>query len=236
MLLVQFPEKGDDLIVSEVISDDALFDDIVTAGNTFWKEVMSGRVVAYDPNKELPRELTVEDKAELVALSGDFTRTKVMVRALTDDVVAIQSKMIGIIESRAVPPGKIALTGMNVGITTKFDYDVLAQMIGDEALEQARQPVYAAPAMAAYLQSKNIDMSQFESGEFVWNEPKLREMMTEREMHEAQFVGQKLRMTVNCTDEYKEDARMAVTGVRDIFRVVEKDQPSQKIASPKLKN
>lgn len=236
MLLVQFPHTGDDLVVSEITMDDSIADDIVTAGNSMWGEVLAGRIPPYDWNIDLPHALTEGEQEKLLVLSGEFSRAKAMVDALTDDMEVIKVSIADVVTPKALPAGtKLVLSGMNVGVSAKFNADVAAQAIGDDAIEKARMPVYSPGAMVEYLNKKHVDMSQFESGEFVWNEAELRKLMDERGLKENQFTSSKLRMTQSTTKEYKEAARMAVTGVRDSFPVVEKTDPSRK-TKPKLKS
>lgn len=234
MLLIQYPEKGNDLVVSEVATDDSVADDILRGGEMTWNEVLAGRVPPFEFHDDLPHELSDEDRSELARLSAEFAKNKVMADALYKDVADIKTKIEQIVVPRALEKGtKLTLDGINVNVLSEtFDVDVAVAAIGDDAAS-ACVPVYSADRMLAYLRNTGMDLGQFETGEQQYDETRLRDLMKERMLTERQFMKQSLRMTLTCNNDYKEAARAAAIGARDNFQVaVENKTPGGK---PKLK-
>lgn len=229
MLLVQFPEKGDDLVVSEISYDDSIVADIVKAGELAWGNVLEGKTDAYDWNKDLPHVFDEAEQEKLLELSAEFSRTKAMADALVADQKKYQEQMVEMISPKSLEAGtKLSLLGVKVGLSEKFNADVAGQAIGDDAILQAKKPVYSAAVMREYLEKNGVDMAQFESGETEWDQPVLLEMMAERGMDQSKFMTTKFRMTSSFGEEYKESARVAVTAARDEFQVVTKESSRKK--------
>lgn len=219
MLLIQYPERGDDLVISEVSMDDSIVDDIVRGGQMVWDEVLAGRVPPFDFKDDLPRQLTEGDIATLGELSESFVKNKAMADALYGELNEAKTGIEQVIIPRALEAGtKLKLNGLNISVSEKFSLEVAAAAVGDDA-QAAKVPVYSKEKMVEYLCSSGVDMASFETGEYTFDEGKLRELMAERALSEKQFMAQSLRMTLSCTDNYKEAARVAATGARDNFQV-----------------
>lgn len=232
MLLVQYPEKGDDLVVSEIERDDQIDADILRGGQMAWDEIVAGRVPPFDFADDLPRQLSSGDIERLGELSESFTKNKAMADALYAELSEIKESIAQTIIPRGLESGsKLKLNGVNVSVSEKFSPETAAVAIGDDA-QAAKVPLFSNEKMSAYLRASGVDMEQFETGEFVFDEGKLREMMADRALSAKQFMAQNLRMTLSCTNNYKEAAKIAAFGARDNFQVaVESKSPARPLKS-----
>jgi len=233
MLLVQYPEQGDDLMVSEIPFDDSIVDDIIKSGQSAWFSVLSGHI-PFQKKEDAISGLPQDKVESLNDLSGEFTRTKALADALYADAKKIQERITGIVNQCDIADGsQLVATGLKIGVKVGFDVEVAAQALGDAAM-RCKLPVYSADAMSKYLNEMQpaVNMTQFETGSTTWNESAVKDMLKSHGMSEGQFMSQTLRMTLNCSKEYKESARDTVMSVRNDFPVVAAPSPKTK---PSLK-
>lgn len=217
MLLVQYPEKGDGLLVSEIGTDESVMRDIIRGGEMIWKEVLSGNVPSFE-EKEQP-QLSEEETAEISELADRFVQCKIMGEALLNEAKSAQKQIIDVIRSRAIEGGtKLKFNALNVSVSEEFNPEVAAAAVGDAAIA-ALEPVYSAEKMAAYLRQQGVDMSVFETGQMVYNEDKLRQILREHSLSDKQFMVRNTRMTVSCSTDYKEAAQAAALRARDSFEM-----------------
>lgn len=226
MLLIQYPENGNDLVVSEIGMDDSIVDDIIRGGQMVWDEVLAGNVPPFEFRDDLPHQLTADDIVRISDLSDMFVRCKTMGDALIKESKSIQGQISEIIKPRAIEAGsKMKFNALNVSVSEKFNQDVAAAAVGDD-IANALVPVYSPEKMVEFLRKQGVDMSPFETGQTTYSQDKLRELMQARALSEKQFMSQDLRMTLSCTDTYKEAAQTAATRARDDFQVVVESKSS----------
>jgi hypothetical protein len=232
MLLVQYPEHGDDLLVSEIPFDDSIVDDIIKSGQSAWFSVLSGHIPLFQKKADAISSLPQDKVEALNDLSGEFVRTKALADALYADAKKIQERITGIVNQCDIADGsQLVATGLKIGVKVGFDVEVAAQALGDAAM-RCKLPVYSADAMSKYLREMQpaVNMAQFETGATIWDESAIKSMLKDHGMSENQFMSQALRMTLNCSKEYKESARDTVISVRNDFPVVEAPSPKIKLS------
>ena len=206
MLLAQFPEagQGDDLIVSEILYDESIDADIVTAGDAAWNRVLAGQIPAArkrDGEKALPEKVV----AELNEMSLEFARYKAMTDTLIDAQKEIQERMATLMASNGLKSNAI-FAGVKVSASFKFSAETAVQALGDDACATMDKPL-SAEMMSGWITKHHpeVNVSQFETGEAVINEGKLLELLNERQMSVDQFMVSTFRMIVTSTNAYKEE-------------------------------
>lgn len=208
ILLAQFPEsgEGDDLIVSEILHDETIDADILEAGDAAWGMIMAGIMPPY-PSRDGEKVLPEQVKEAVDNLSIDFVRVKAMIDALDKRKDAIQKK---ISDSLSLYGVNIAsqFTGINVSVSERINdtaIKVALSSVGDDAKE-ALIPVYSSELLENYVKQTHpeIDMGQFETGEFVPDKEKLSSLLALREKTLDQFAVRSFTMRVKTNANYKE--------------------------------
>lgn len=202
MLLVQYPQRGDDLIISKLERDEDLMSDIVRSGNGVWDHVMSGQIPALTESNGISW-MSEKDAIAIRGLSRDYVNAKIMSDIIAESAEQIRSKIIEIVGQNLTNiEGKIKTEDLLISTKRQFDLRTALSLAGDLA-KKAATPEYSAELMEEYLKAQGVDMSRFETGKTKYDEDVLKNVLKDIGQ-EDKCMAVKARFLVRCDEQYTE--------------------------------